>query len=59
MSNIGYDVIQAPVVDLPVVITGVRVDRRASDAMADGTVFMRIPGIYGVLPLMTLDCECQ
>lgn len=28
-----------------------------SDTVADGEVFMRIPIIYGVLPLVARDCD--
>lgn len=27
--------------------------------MTDGVVFIRFPGIYGVLPLITRDCDCS
>lgn len=43
--------------DLFVIVIGVNVDRKLSDAVADRAVFMRIPGIYAVLPLVTRNYD--
>lgn len=45
-SDVGGDIIQPLGVDGRCSYCSVRVDRRLRDT---GTVFMRIPGIYGVL----------
>lgn len=44
---------------LIIVVVDVRVDRRPSDAMADDAVFIRVPGICGVLPLVVWNCDFQ
>lgn len=42
-------------VGLLVIAVSVHVDKRLSDVLADGAVFMDVPGIYGYLPLV--DCD--
>lgn len=34
-------------------------DRRPNDVVTVGAIFMRIPGGYGVLPLVVRHCDCQ
>lgn len=40
-----------------VVVVGVRVNRRLSDGLADDIVFMRVPGMCGVLPLIARNYD--
>lgn len=44
-------------VDLLVIVVGVNVNRKLSDAVADHAVFTRISGVYAVLPLVTRNCD--
>lgn len=43
---------------LIVAVVGTDVDRRLSDVVADGAVFMRIQGSYGISSLVAQDCDC-
>lgn len=41
------------------VVAGVGVEKGLNDAVADGAVFMLIPGVYDVLALNAWDCQCS
>lgn len=46
-------------VGLLIVIVNVCIDRKLSDAVVDGLVFIRFLDIYGVLSLIARDFDCS
>lgn len=56
-SRVGDDAIHVLMVGHLIVVVGIRVDRRPSDAVADAPIFMHFLSVYGVLPLVARDCD--